>query len=734
MNSIAKQILVALLLAVLGITGAWGSFELQRADRAGHEQFVQEHQAITAHIAHNLTYPLWNLNRDEVLTTLQYEAVHPEILAILVYGDAGTPYAGLLRQPNGRLEEMDPAHLLTQLGQAQPFSTQPILKNGAGIGKVALYVTEERLQSALRQRWTAQLLQLLALMTALFGVLYVALSRVVIQPLSRLRQWVSNISPGEAPTTPPVGGSEEIDALAGAFAALAAGLDKSLMALKSSEEWHRVLFEKSQYALMTLSPPHWLFDSGNPAAIAMFGARDEAEFRTLGLWQLSPATQPDGGRSDERAMEMIGTAMKAGSTFFEWTHCRLSGEAFPASVLLTRVEINGRAFLQATVRDQTQTKLLESKLAQRDRLASMGLLAAGVVHEINNPLAYVMMSLEGLAQSLAPGEASEEAAKALHGVQRIREITRGLGAFSRLDGDSLTPVDLNRSVESAAAMARNELKFRASLDLELGPVPAVLASEGKLAQVFLNLLINAAHSINEGQAAGNQVRVRTWSEAGSVLAEVTDSGAGIAPAQLDRIWEPFFTTKRIGQGTGLGLAICRSIVEEFGGQITVTSQVGLGTCFRLSLPAHSGPALAPAAHAPAAERPLAGQGSRARILIIDDEDELRDAMRKVLAQGHDVVTAASGSEAQGLLAQDTAFDVILCDLMMPDVSGMDLHEWLNARAPALAQRMVFVSGGAFTPRAKAYLSDLSNARIDKPFKLAALRQIVADTFQASRSS
>jgi signal transduction histidine kinase/HAMP domain-containing protein len=733
MDSIAKQVLVALLLAVLGITGAWGGFELYHADEAGHEQFIQDQHALTERLAHNLTYPVWNLNRAEVEKTLQYEAVHPGVQALLVYGDDGALYAGKLLAASGGLKDLDPQDpgALAPLAGVQPFESRAIVKNGASIGRVVLYVTEARLQGALRRQWVALFLQLLALVAALFGVLYVALRRVVIQPLAELKQWVLGLQPGESPATLRLRPSEEINALADSFATMARRLNHSVSALSASEEWHRVLFERSRYALMTLSPPTWSFESGNPAAIAMFRASDEAQFRRLGLWQLSPELQGDGRRSDEAARERIDDAMRDGSTFFEWTHRRLTGEDFPASVLLTRVEISGRAFLQATVRDETEKKRLESTLAQRDRLASMGMLAAGVAHEINNPLAYVMMHLEGLSQGLEPGGAAESARKALEGIQRIREITRGLNAFARIDSGGLEAVDLNRAVEQAANMAQHEVKLKGTLHLDLGALPRVLASEGKLAQVLLNLLVNAAHSIEDGAVSQNRVSVRTWAEGSLVFAEVADTGRGIVPENLERIWEPFFTTKASGQGTGLGLAICRSIVEGFGGTISVQSLPGRGSRFLLRLPAQLGAEARAGAPAPALPPALP---SRGRILIIDDEDELRDAMRKVLELQHEVVTAGSGLEGREALTRDPRFDVILCDLMMPDYSGMDLHAWLLERHPALARNMVFVSGGAFTPRASAYLADLANTQIEKPFPLATLQKVVSETILASRTS
>ena len=168
--------------------------------------------------------------------------------------------------------------------------------------------------------------------------------------------------------------------------------------LQASETRHRILFEKSHDALMTLAPPDWRFTSGNSTTLAMFGAKDEAAFVSQPLSAYSPALQPDGVPSDEKAAAMIEAAMRDGSHFCEWTYQRLSDEEFPATVLLTRIEIDGLPLLQATVRDETEVKRLQALLGQADRVASMGMVAAGVAHEINNPLTYVLYNIHSLTE------------------------------------------------------------------------------------------------------------------------------------------------------------------------------------------------------------------------------------------------------------------------------------------------------------------------------------------------
>ncbi len=397
------------------------------------------------------------------------------------------------------------------------------------------------------------------------------------------------------------------------------------MALEQSAARHRTLFENSHDALMTLSPPARQFTSGNVAAIAMFGARDEADFVTRTPGYYSPERQPDGRRSEEKSSAMIASAMRDGAHSFDWTYLRASGQEFFSKVTLTRMQANGAALLQATVHDETEAQRQQSIFAQTERLASMGLLAASVGHEINNPLAYVLCNVDNLAQLLpriagavercqsalrsAVGDtafaemlgedeqllgpeqfedASEQARDALDGTQRITRISRVLTTFARVDTGDLSDVDLAYAIECAITIAFGAIRFRAKLVKNFGPVPAVWASEGKLSQVFLNLLINASHAMDERDLEDRCITVRTWAEGGSAFAEFMDTGKGIPPENLTRVFEPFFSTKRAGVGSGLGLSLCRSIVLEFGGDIRVESELGKGTRFIVRLPVRAG--------------------------------------------------------------------------------------------------------------------------------------------------
>jgi CheY-like chemotaxis protein len=249
--------------------------------------------------------------------------------------------------------------------------------------------------------------------------------------------------------------------------------------------------------------------------------------------------------------------------------------------------------------------------------------------------------------------------------------------------------------------------------------------------------VNGAQAIREGQADRNEIRIITrTNHAGGATVEIRDTGGGIDPEALERIFDPFFTTKTVGIGTGLGLAICHGIVTALGGEIGVESTLGKGAAFTVTLPPakvrDSVPAV-PLTLPPAKVRdsvpavPLAlavSGGSRVRILIVDDEESLRASLSRALRGDHDVVMASNGREALVLLAAQH-FDVILCDLMMPELTGMDVHAELSRTDPATADRMVFMTGGAFTPHARDFLDRVPNAYFEKPFDIRELRPLIS---------
>ncbi len=386
--------------------------------------------------------------------------------------------------------------------------------------------------------------------------------------------------------------------------------------------------------------------------------------------------------------------------------------------------------------DVTDRVRMEAQLARAERLASVGLLAAGVAHEVNNPLAYVIGNLDLIAQRIGaaePGtlddardELEEMLRHAREGALRVRAIVRDLKVFSGAREQKRTAVDVRSALDGALRIASNELRHRAEVVLQLTSLPAVRCDEGRLGQLFLNLLINAAQAIPEGPSEKNEIRVTTRTATGPggerstegewACVEISDSGVGIPPEMVTRIFDPFFTTKPVGTGTGLGLSICHAIVTDLGGRIEVESEPGRGSTFRVWLPAAAtvSSAPAPAPSVSGAARP------RASLLLVDDEPQIVKVLGLLLDSHHDVTSEVSADAALQRVARGERFDVILCDLMMPQMTGMDLHDALRSVAPDQADVMLFLTGGAFTPRAREFLARLPDAAIEKPIDPAVL--------------
>jgi len=381
-------------------------------------------------------------------------------------------------------------------------------------------------------------------------------------------------------------------------------------------------------------------------------------------------------------------------------------------------------------RDVTARRTSEAQLLVAERMATLGTLAASVAHEINNPLASVSANLalavheiEALPPSYpVPQDVRDELRDALDGAERVRVIVRDLRLFARESAERSGPVDVQQILESTLRMARNELRHRATVIREFREVPAVQGNEARLGQVFLNLVINAAQAIPVGRADEGTIRIQTSFDAGlgRVVVAITDNGQGMTDEIKRRLFRPFVTTKAPGEGTGLGLSICRRIMTELGGEIDFISELGRGTTFYVRLPV--GGAAAREVVSPAAPGPTGTR--RASVLVVDDEEILARTVKRILAPQHDVTVELSAKGALAQVASGRRFDLVLCDVMMPDMTGVELYAALAAQDPALSSRVVFMTGGAFTPTTAAFLADADIARVDKPFTTEAITKVV----------
>ncbi|GMU07981.1 ATP-binding protein [Corallococcus caeni] len=393
---------------------------------------------------------------------------------------------------------------------------------------------------------------------------------------------------------------------------------------------------------------------------------------------------------------------------------------------------NGERFLVGLVRDVTERTRLEAQRRLAERMTSVGTLAAGVAHEINNPLSYVTSNLaylwERVAQPVVPvpteqlEELRQVVAEALEGAGRVRSIVRDLRTFSRTEEEQHGPVDVRRAVEGAVKLMRDELQHRARLTCELEPVAAVHGNEGRLAQVVTHLLMNALQSFGERPPEQNQLRLRLRpGREGHVLIEVEDNGTGMPAEVRQRIFDPFYTTRSPKGGTGLGLSICLTLVHAMGGHIEVASEQGQGSLFRVELPALSLPpeALRPPqpVAAPVEESAQAARATRnlRRLLLIDDEPAVGSAVSRLLRNLYDVHVIQDAREALRRLSHGEKFDAILCDLMMPGMSGMDFLVELERLAPELAPRTGLMTGGV-NPQAREFVGRRARELLEKPFE------------------
>jgi CheY-like chemotaxis protein len=395
-----------------------------------------------------------------------------------------------------------------------------------------------------------------------------------------------------------------------------------------------------------------------------------------------------------------------------------------------------------TARDVTKERAMTDQLNRAERMASIGTLAAGVAHEINNPLAYVTINiaycverlryieelLEGRSVKLGSPESlrtllgpmGQALAEAHQGTSRVATIVRDLRALTRQDSEQEFDVALPLALETAIHMVEPEFRFVATLERDFALAGSVRGNETRIVQVFLNLILNASQAFTTNDPGTNRITLRARSEGPITICEVQDNGPGIAQANLEKIFLPFFTTKPVGVGTGLGLSICHGLVNAMGGTLTVESTPGKGSTFRVALRTAE-------SSAPRSVRrlPSAAPNGRARILLVDDEPLILRSVARLLRDQHDIEVAANGREAYDMLTSGEQFDLVVCDLMMPIMTGMELFEAIAKIDKPLCDKFVFLTGGAFTEGARRFLSTVENPTLDKPVQPNLLRSVVS---------
>ncbi len=416
------------------------------------------------------------------------------------------------------------------------------------------------------------------------------------------------------------------------------------------------------------------------------------------------------------------------------TLTRIPGERFACETTAVPINFNGVKSMAVTFRDLSDRKKLQAHMMTTDRMVALGQLAAGVGHEINNPLCYVMMNVQLLIEQLKENNLTAYDRPVLtiqKGLERIKTVVGDLKTVSRGTTDeAVTHVDMNSVMESVLSMAQNEIQHRAILKYSPTLTEPIWIDETRLAQVLLNILINAAHSIPAGHADLNIIEVKTYmNDADYVVAEIKDSGCGMSEDVLKRIFEPFYTTKPMGSGTGLGLAICQSIVNQFHGAITVESLEGMGTIFRVSFPPAKPEILENVPDIPSA----AVSESLGQVMIIDDDEELLEVLQEVVSIKHDCVGFTNPRAALDVLKNNQTFDCIICDLMMPKMSGLQFHKTIAEHAPHYLNRIIFLTGGSFTAETDAFLKSPEIVYCEKPVDTRVLLGAIQKRIAAAKT-
>lgn len=442
-------------------------------------------------------------------------------------------------------------------------------------------------------------------------------------------------------------------------------------------------------------------------------------------------THPDAG--EVNAFTARFTDPEAGNTAWEMLN---SEQSFEAEMLVktrsgqqrwhavsadrTNDPATGRKVVLLEERDVTERRRMQQRMQLHERMATIGELAGGLAHEINNPLAYVLMNLDLIEElgpdglkTYDPDELKTILSDLREGANRIKSTVFDLGELAKVDAGDHEAVDLHSALETAIAITNTRAKRRATVVRDFGAVPWVMGQRSRLAQVFVNILINAVQAIDGDDPTAHRITISTRERDGRIVVEIADTGHGVDEKDLAQIFEPFFSSKKEGIGTGLGLSVARQIVGDHDGEIDARQNEDGGLTVRVELLAADRPA-------EAAPHPISSEIRR--ILVVDDEPGIRRALTRLLDR-HIVETAASGQEALELL-EKRPFDIIFCDMMMPGMDGMDLYETVKQQGRGIERNFVFITAGAFEDRAARFLARVPNEMVQKPFNRDVLRKIV----------
>ncbi len=577
------------------------------------------------------------------------------------------------------------------------------------VGVPSASVTNQPIQRAITV--TAAALLIISLLAAIA----VLQAQRIVKPIRALEQVAMKVGGGDLSTRVEVDGPREV-------AAVAQALNEMVAARRRSEQLLDQSFAGSPIGL-TLSTLEGRYLRGNEAFASMLGI-SRAELTSLTLRDVLLREDVD----DTLALmdELRSGARASVQTEVRYLHRNDRMVWAQLNMSLVRDADGGPPVVISQIQDIEERKRIEAA----SRLAVVGTLAAGAAHEINNPLTYVLSNVAWAAQELeamagdsvpvATQEVIDALTEAHEGATRVATIVSGLKSFARQTNTLRAPTDVVEAMRKAVQLTQTQLDNRAKVEVQLEPTPPVMANAGELEQVFVNLLVNAVQAIPEGHSGTNRIVVKVHLVKGSVVAEVSDTGSGMTPQTREHLFEPFFTTKPVGVGTGLGLPICHGIITSFGGRIEVDSELGKGTTLRVVLPSLEGKAKTP-------PRALwSALPKDKRVMVVDDDPFVARAMARALGDGPEVIVVTDPNVALSRLEGGERVDLILCDVMMPGLSGEAFQTALAKVAPDLAAGIIFITGGAFTAGATEFLAKTKNLWVQKPIAPSLLRELVHD--------
>ena len=495
-------------------------------------------------------------------------------------------------------------------------------------------------------------------------------------------------------------------------------------ALHDNRAIYNALIENSDEVVCVLPPDNLRVHHANPAFCALLGYRPE-ELDALTLEHFDTSEYPN-------AAVLLSDFDAGPNTLREHLWRTRSGELKAVELSASQIQRDGQLqWIVLIGRDLTEQRQLQAHLTQVDRMAAVGLLASGVGHEINNPLAYVAANLDFVREHLASSSnpvhapAIEALTEARQGADRVREIVGDLKHYATWEKISRDDTaDAEQVLETSLRIAGNQLRHRARVQRNYCGQALVSGSESRLGQVFLNLLVNAAQAIPEGRALDNLITLTTELHERWVLVRIADTGKGLNQEDLQQIFTPFFTTKAPDEGSGLGLSICQHIVSGMGGRIEVESSPGQGATFTVWLPRQRAEDSLEFTTDPADLLDI-DPHHRPLLIIVEDQAPVARALRRMLDDTFEVLHFERAADALTHLSAHPGGEVILCDLMMPQMTGVEFARELEAHHPDQLSRLIFMTGGSPGQSERHFMERREIPCLDKPFEPEALRRILA---------